>query len=1112
MPNPVRPGDSQTLHVVRKWGTTPPPVEQAMREQGMGSTAGGMWGPGRPLNPAWGYGGQPRKIDFQPGHNITNRPTRDGRVSFDALKQLTDAWDFASICIRRRIDDIRSLDWSITAAPGVTENVDTAIEYATRKMTYPEGGTSKTRYGTWLAKWLQSVLRYDAGCLYRRRDRAGRVCGLIPVPGRTIAPLLDTWGGTPEPPAPAFTQWIRGQAVKQFTTSDLDYTPFMPDDNSPYGTAPLESVILAANTDLRQQAFFLQFFTSGTVPEGFATAPPDLSSPGQVEEWQQWWNATMYGDTEAKQQLIWVPAGTDFEFPKDRKFDKEFSMWMAGKCAAAFSVNMNDLGFIEDVNRSNGETQTEIQFRVGTLPLVKYLQGIITGYLQDDLGLPVEFQIDTGQEKDDREAEARTHKIWIDCGVESIDEARKSVLGLPVDNERPTPRFYNNVQRGPIPLIDVVSAGGKIDGETFGPSPDQPLVSDPTPVPGTLPQKGTAGYREQFEAMEAAQEARRALLHPDAPARDVEEGGPGGSASASDAAQDTAAAAAATAVGHPAPSAADVAAAHGAPIAPPKAPEDEGDDTASVVKAVLAALRARESMPAAVGDEPVRKATVPSAPTVAGLAVKAADTGRVLLLQRALNEGPTTDAEAFRATGGKHDDVTEVREDMGLPKLDPAAGCWEFPGGHLEDGEDPLTGACREWAEEVGARVPPGVQAGTWTSPNGVYQGIVWVVPSEETVTINVDPDQRAVLNPDDPDGDLTETVAWFDPTDLPGMPALRQELAADVDVWMPVVTGASIRQATEVRKQLRTWRNIARRRAANSADDPARFVTDVIPASIRRMVADRLDGARTRADVDGAFRVVVKAGRGKGGWRDGAPDTPQREYDLAISDHYAPLIQEALGRMWPAAVLRAAAEAGTVEGLPPADTGPLELVLGQLWVDAWATGRHAAGLQVGMVRKAEAAPTVDVDVDWSRWEPGNLPAAVLAADGGFAAVLAESGTTIRGITETTLGRIGSVLSEGMLNGDSVSTIARALSRMLGGDADRADLISHTETCRLQTLATFESYRDLGVRQWDWLTTDGACPRCLDLEAKNPHAMGEKGPPGHPRCRCAAAPRAQSIT
>lgn len=133
-------------------------------------------------------------------------------------------------------------------------------------------------------------------------------------------------------------------------------------------------------------------------------------------------------------------------------------------------------------------------------------------------------------------------------------------------------------------------------------------------------------------------------------------------------------------------------------------------------------------------------------PSVAGLAVIARDTGRVLMLQR------------------------------GQDPSDDAAGMWEFPGGHIEPGETAEQGAVREWEEETGGTLPDGQLVDSWDSPNGIYRGHVFVVDTEDEVNINADPDDRTVRNPDDPHGDLTEVVAWWDPATLPNMPALRKE------------------------------------------------------------------------------------------------------------------------------------------------------------------------------------------------------------------------------------------------------------------------------------------------------------------------------------------------
>lgn len=149
--------------------------------------------------------------------------------------------------------------------------------------------------------------------------------------------------------------------------------------------------------------------------------------------------------------------------------------------------------------------------------------------------------------------------------------------------------------------------------------------------------------------------------------------------------------------------------------------------------------------------------TAQTVPVAAGLTVVAADTGRVLMLQRALEPG------------------------------DPAGGTWEFPGGCLDPGETAVVAAEREWQEETGCMLPRGMLTGTWTSADGVYQGFTYVVPSEAGVPIFDGRD--SVSNPDDPDGDHIEALAWWDPSQLMDCPALRPELARDLATILDLVT-----------------------------------------------------------------------------------------------------------------------------------------------------------------------------------------------------------------------------------------------------------------------------------------------------------------------------------
>lgn len=154
---------------------------------------------------------------------------------------------------------------------------------------------------------------------------------------------------------------------------------------------------------------------------------------------------------------------------------------------------------------------------------------------------------------------------------------------------------------------------------------------------------------------------------------------------------------------------------------------------------------------------------------VAGLVLKAEDTGRVLLIQRALDDE------------------------------DPAAGTWEFPGGHLEKDEDALAAALREWQEETGAELPGSTSVvGSWTAPNGIYRGFVAIVPGESHIPLNRPPSERRVTNPDDPQGETPEVTAWWPITALPDMSLLRP---ACRDTPWSLLAGATLPQGPAAKK-----------------------------------------------------------------------------------------------------------------------------------------------------------------------------------------------------------------------------------------------------------------------------------------------------------------------
>jgi 8-oxo-dGTP pyrophosphatase MutT (NUDIX family) len=115
----------------------------------------------------------------------------------------------------------------------------------------------------------------------------------------------------------------------------------------------------------------------------------------------------------------------------------------------------------------------------------------------------------------------------------------------------------------------------------------------------------------------------------------------------------------------------------------------------------------------------------------AGIAVVAKDTGRVLMIQRDFDD----------------------KEKQG-------AGRWEWPGGRLEDGEDPWTAAKREWEEETGNELPKGETLTTWAHDN--YVCFIYRIAKEDAIHLNPDRENMEVVDPDHPKAEMTEVAAWW--------------------------------------------------------------------------------------------------------------------------------------------------------------------------------------------------------------------------------------------------------------------------------------------------------------------------------------------------------------
>ena len=249
--------------------------------------------------------------------------------------------------------------------------------------------------------------------------------------------------------------------------------------------------------------------------------------------------------------------------------------------------------------------------------------------------------------------------------------------------------------------------------------------------------------------------------------------------------------------------------------------------------------------------------------------------------------------------------------------------------------------------------------------------------------------------------------------------------------------------------------------------------------------------------------------------------DLPGHKLKQEVIDYYSPLIAKALvsGYSGLKGAVDQAVQAHPAQGLKPVakiiaqqavqhnvrfDAKKFESVLTDLYADngliAMETNpviRKGAGLTDDLKSLAGA-------IDWSTWKPGSPGAAAKVAGGGLKDLLDATSTTIKGINDTTLARIGDAIANGLIAGenatDATLEILRSIDELLA-DPSRAEMIAITEGNRAYSASSIDSMKDAELPGFVWLAYDGACEDCAEMEGD--HDFGDEYPPLHPNCRCA---------
>jgi len=186
------------------------------------------------------------------------------------------------------------------------------------------------------------------------------------------------------------------------------------------------------------------------------------------------------------------------------------------------------------------------------------------------------------------------------------------------------------------------------------------------------------------------------------------------------------------------------------------------------------------------------------------------------------------------------------------------------------------------------------------------------------------------------------------------------------------------------------------------------------------------------------------------------------------------------------------------------------EAVLRDLYYESTWLGYCVARHQLKDYEKAAVG-----SVDWDGWVPGDPTTARLLLQGentpGLRGLLSKANITIKGINETRLSELSTVLREAIDAGSSIATTAKAIQERVRNNSAWAEVVARTETRRAVTTSSIDYYRNADVQMKEWLTSGSAVDECKEFQDMGPIPLdadwdGNDGPPAHPNCLCVVLP------
>lgn len=324
---------------------------------------------------------------------------------------------------------VTTTEWSVV--PTVDKPTSKHATACDAVVDFLDGGFSRNpaTFDTLCKEVLNDILTIDAGVLELVPDSSGFLREIYARDGATFTKNPDEHGILPDPGSdiPAYYQVGAQASIAQdafgsglprmSTISQMDTPlyraitpiPFSrdqivwieenPSTDRQYGWSRVQMAHRLIEILLNQDVSNLKYFPQNEVPEGILNLP-GLSNDN-LTRFREYWKDEIVGKPHKlalmnSTDATWIPFRAS---PKELEFLAS-QEWYNNLVWMCFGVSANEVGYVQDVNRSTAQEQTEAVWRRTTVPLLELLAGAINRsilpFLEEywDVGGEIEFRWD----------------------------------------------------------------------------------------------------------------------------------------------------------------------------------------------------------------------------------------------------------------------------------------------------------------------------------------------------------------------------------------------------------------------------------------------------------------------------------------------------------------------------------------------------------------------------------------------------------------------------------------------------------------------------------------------------------------------------------------------